>query len=570
MSFAIINDRAALSDYLQEVFSTWGLPLCRPIAVADVDALEPVTTPVLILPAGSDVDAAVEFAARGGIVVTMLPQGAVAAAAGLQRGTDKETPLRLRVVSEPLTGLAGELLPIVGRAANFSRIDDDVRVLAYLTVPGSFDGECVGITERRIGDGLIVAFAFDLPHTLMMLRQGDPAKADVIPPGDNRHRASHLVCDLGDTDAGWIPFTDLLSRLLVDLLLRRVHLPLPLFDHLPDGASGIVLYSGDEDRADVSANDTEFETVTAAGGRMNLYIIPENTQSSPADTARYRQHHDLGPHVDLVPHADKSIDERLAEFERQVNLFREKFQVTPLTARNHNLMWVGYTELAELQARLGIRMESNFICGATYLRSFDTAPYSGYGAGMPMRFCRTDGQLIELFQQHFQLEDDCHFSDDIAYSTKFTPALYEAHLNRCLDDITRRFQIPYGANLHPSNWVRFSATQGETLLRRAAAYGLPIWSFDQWCTFWCARDTWTFADIQWDGVTLSFRVAGDAALPGLEVNLPEEYGGATLGDVAIDGVPVTTTAVSRFGTMRAQIRLPDGVAEAGVTARYRS
>ena len=80
MSFAIINDRAALSDYLQEVFSTWGLPLCRPIAVADVDALEPVTTPVLILPAGSDVDAAAEFAARGGIVVTMLPQGAVAAA----------------------------------------------------------------------------------------------------------------------------------------------------------------------------------------------------------------------------------------------------------------------------------------------------------------------------------------------------------------------------------------------------------------------------------------------------------------------------------------------------------
>ncbi len=564
MTIAILEDCAAFSDYLGELLSTWGMPDWHAVKADAIAGLDPKQTPILLLPVGNDLAAAVDYARRGGIVVAQMPLGSVAEAAGLKWEGEKATPLRLRLVSEPLAGLAGELLPIVGDVANYERTADDVRALAYLTLPQQYHGESVGITERPIGDGTVIAFAFNLPYTLMLLRQGDPAKADIIPQGDRVQRASHLMCDLGGNDAGWLPFADLLGRLFVDLLQRRAPLPLPLFDHLPNGAPGVVLYSGDEDRAPVADNDTEFAAVTAADGRMNLYIIPENTNSSPEDAQRYLAHHDLGPHVDLVPHAGKSIDERLAEFERQVKAFQEIFDVVPLTARNHNLMWVGYSELAELQATLGIRMDANFLCGATYLRDFDTAPYAGYGAAMPMRFCRQDGSLIEIYQQHFHVEDDCHYSDHIAYSTKFTEAMYEANAERCLDNIARRFQVPYGANLHPSNWTSFSAPQGETLLRRAAEFGMPVWSFDQWCTFWQARGTWRAEAVQWDGATLSFQVHGEA-LPGLCLDLPASFGDVALQDVTVDGAAVEQTKVLRFGVTCVQVPAPETAATIAAT-----
>ncbi len=63
----------------------------------------------------------------------------------------------------------------------------------------------------------------------------------------------------------------------------------------------------------------------AAGGRMNLYIIPIRTNSTVADVDRYRRHHDVGPHPDIRPLDGRTVAERIAEFERQIRLFEEMF-----------------------------------------------------------------------------------------------------------------------------------------------------------------------------------------------------------------------------------------------------
>jgi len=70
---------------------------------------------------------------------------------------------------------------VVGEARSYHPQSDQVKVLALLNYPGQFDGETVGVTETPLGEGRMVAFAFDLPRCVLLLRQGDPAHADRVP-----------------------------------------------------------------------------------------------------------------------------------------------------------------------------------------------------------------------------------------------------------------------------------------------------------------------------------------------------------------------------------------------------
>ncbi|MDP6359121.1 MAG: hypothetical protein QF473_28635, partial [Planctomycetota bacterium] len=87
-------------------------------------------------------------------------------------------------------------------------------------------------------------------------------------------RPSHLAADIGPNDAAWIPYADLLSRWLVDLVVRLSGVPLPRLYHLPGESRGILVYSGDEDHAKVAWNEYQFGWMAQNDARMNLYIIP--------------------------------------------------------------------------------------------------------------------------------------------------------------------------------------------------------------------------------------------------------------------------------------------------------
>ena len=206
-----------------------------------------------------------------------------------------------------MAGVAGEELPVVGEARSYDPQSDQVKALAFLNRVGQFEGETVGVTETPVGGGRIVAFAFDLPLCVLMLRQGDPAHADRVPEVEGAWPCTeNLGADSGPPDCAWLPFADLLARWLVDLVRRYTPAPLPMLWHLPGDASSLVLYSGDEDGAEIAWVETEFETVSAAGVRMNLYIIPIGTASTRTDVQRYLERHDVGP----TPTCKRSMGDR--------------------------------------------------------------------------------------------------------------------------------------------------------------------------------------------------------------------------------------------------------------------
>lgn len=570
MKVAILNSQPSLSLYLGEILKTWGLALFEYVEERALAGLTPEDWPVVLCPAAARSanleEQLVAYAERGGHVICCLPSGELARAAGLERVGEKEGPLRLRVTGFPAAGLTGELLPVVGRAATYQHADD-VDVLAFLSHPGRYEGESVGIARASVGRGNITAFAFDLARCVFMLRQGDPARADFVPEGDGCARPSHMACDIGPNDSGWVPYADLLSRLLVDLVREAWPGPAPMLWHLPGQAQGMLLYSGDEDGAQVAWNEEEFAYLTNAGARMNLYIIPTGTKSTKADVDRYRESHDIGPHPNLRPLDGHPLDERLAELERQFRLFEELFGFSPRTTRHHSTVWPGYTEPAEIMERMGIRMEGNFFSG-TYRRDRLSAPYAGFGAAMPMRFCRPDGQLIDVFQQHTHVPDDAMFHPTVDYSLKISAEAYAIMLERIFSDVATRFHTPYAVCIHPGNWVRFSAPQGRELLRQAAEREMPVWSFDQWSEFWDARDSWRLGPVAWSGTELSFTAEGASWNENLRLLLPAECQGRPLTEVSINGETAESCRTARYREPVALVPVPEGCVEVTVGARY--
>ena len=474
MRLGIVRRARGLHDYVAEMLRTWGIASLRMLDAPELGSASPRDVPVVVLPAGdanpADDEAFLEYARRGGTGLCFLPGPSLAAGLGLDTMGEKAWPLRFRATGCVVPGLAGESIPIAARAQTWGETDSDV--LGFLCHPGQYSGETPGVVAVPSGRGRIVAFAFDLAECVQILRQGDPSRAERVPPEDGCARPSHIAAELGQHDAGWVPFADLLACFLADLARASCPFPLPRFSHLPGQAASILLYSGDEDHASPAATAEEMHAVQAAGGSMSLYLIPTATESTPDDVRRYRQHHAVGPHPNLRPLDGHPVAERLAELERQIRMFTSMFGVSPRTVRNHCTAWAGHLEPIEVLAKLGVRMEGSFFSSA-YMRSRDPSPYGSFGAAMPMRFCRVDGQLIDVFQQHTHLSDDVAFGS-ADYSYKLSPQVFSGVLRRIFTDITTRFHTPYGVCIHPSNWEKFSRAQGQELLRQGRQYGLPI------------------------------------------------------------------------------------------------
>ena len=567
MRVAIVSDAAGMSGYLGEVLKTWGAPLFDCVEPDAPRGLDPSDTPVVVCPAGADAERAedlVDYARRGGAVICFLPGRELAAAAGLRDEGEKETPLRLRLTDLPVGGVAGDALPVVGRAASYA-VADEARALAYLFHPGRYEGESVGVTETAVGDGMIVAFAFDLALCLMLLRQGDPARA---PWRDGVARPGRLAVDIGPRDSQWAPYADLLARVFVEIVRRRMSAPVPLLGHMPGEAPGVLLYSGDEDGARSEWLDAQFEEVTAAGARMTAYLVLwRDDNFTPADVRRNLPRHDFGPHPVLPFPKESSTAEAVAEFERHVRLFADRYRLPAHTVRNHSTAWPGYLDIAEAEERLGVRMDVNFFNFA-WSRGRAHGPYAMFGSAMPMRFCRPEGGLINVFQQHSHLMDDGMFLPTKPQGYKFSPRQFEGILDRIFSDIVTRFHTPYAVCMHAGGRVAFSGPQGRTLLRQARERAMLIWSNDQWLEFWDARDTWRLSRLTWDGSELRVVAEGETPHGGLRLWLPCEHNGLELCEARLDGERVALRRVRRYGESLAFVALDCSRTKAQVFARY--
>jgi hypothetical protein len=375
-----------------------------------------------------------------------------------------------------------------------------------------------------------------------------------------------MAIDLGPYDSEWIPHADLLCQVLVSIVSRCIPFPLPTFWHLPGQSKGILLYSGDEDNADVAWNDDEMAALGELGLRMSLYIIPSKTKSTSSDVSRYLRNHDVGPHPNLRPFDGCTVADRLYALQNEILLFEKKFGHKARTVRNHCAAWAGYLEPIEVLERLGVEMESSFVSG-THQRARVIGFYSGFGAAMPMRFCRPDGQLHGVFQQHLHLSDDMMFSGN-PYSYRLSAEVFGDIVKRIFTDTVNRFHTPVTVNFHPSNWVKFSRPQAQIVLAQATEFDLPVWSFDQWLSFWKARDALTLNQVSWNEGKLEMCVSGNTSRNDLSIRLPSRYEEGILKEVSINNRPVDIIETRIYGKPTCFVGIPKGEDKHEVSAVF--
>src|SRR5262249_25487609 len=90
----------------------------------------------------------------------------------------------------------------------------------------------------------------------------------------------------------------------------------------------------------------------------------------------------------------------------QLNQFAAVFPGVspPVTNRNHCLPWTDWSAPPEIELAPGIRMDCNYYYWpSTWIQN---RPGMFTGSGMPMRFAKLDGSIIDCYQAVTQMPDE--------------------------------------------------------------------------------------------------------------------------------------------------------------------
>ena len=280
------------------------------------------------------------------------------------------------------------------------------------------------MTVRSVGTrgGQAAAFTYDLARSIVYTRQGNPAWSGQERDGIAPIRSDDLFFggaqpDWVDLDKVAIPQADEQQRLLANLILhvnsdRR---PLPRFWYFPRGEKAVVVMTGDDHanngtagRFDIyksnspaNCNVANWECV-----RATSYIYPATpiTNAQAAGLCRgglrdRRARHDelRGLHAGL---AADDLRERSGAVRQH---FPERAAGRRPTARTAS---PGATTTRSRRWRWRTGSGSIRTTTTGRPRGCRTVPGFMTGSGMPMRFAKADGTMIDVYQAATQMTDE--------------------------------------------------------------------------------------------------------------------------------------------------------------------
>ncbi|MSP14791.1 MAG: hypothetical protein EXR62_17755 [Chloroflexi bacterium] len=500
------------------------------------------------------------YVAAGGQLILLMPEsiwepltGMAPLPAGMLDGY-----LKLLVTREVSQGFPAESFQFHGPARYWSGAGAQPLALLYRDAvsPTSYPA----IAYHTCGQGRVITFAFDPAESVATTRQGNPRCAGTKWDDTNNNPRPGDLFGAGWIDVAkeYIPQADALQALLARLVERLSPVPLPRLWYLPGMARTLLLLTGDGEGTAPADFRAEISAVERYGGHISFYDLVEKSQLDPAEVAGWRgRGHGFGLHPWAGPYPTTQLMRQ--ELPRQEALFRQKFGHPTRTYRCHWLQWCGYVEQARLLAQVGIRMDTNFTSSRPSHGQYLT------GSGRAMRFVSESGEILPVWQQPTQLEDDImlrtpgHSSNIVAGQQSAAPVVDDPFLRVPRDGINphthnmtageavsftahmlttsmERYYTPITLNVHPPFYTRFSGPWLDGTLAFARQQEIPIWCAEEWLDFTEARDGAQVADVAYADGQLRFSVAGGPSQ--LTVCLPVEHGGKRLLEVRCGGQQV--------------------------------
>ncbi len=494
------NDPHSLySHYLAEILRLEGFADFTELNLAEIQAATLAQQDLVILPRLSATQAEAEllynYVAQGGHLLAFLPDARFARRFGLTsnwQGIDRGW-LHINAENPALQGLCSEPVQIIVPAVSWSlAADAAVTALAQIR-PGkseTFDDGQPGIVLSKVGSGAAIFFAYDLPHAIARLRQGNPEHADLSYAGlDGIYRPSELFVGQLDVEQMLLPQADLQTALLARLIETLAPRPRLWYYPAADQHS-VVIMTSDDDWSTVEQFEALLAGLRKRQAHATFYVVPETKINQTLMDKWAAEGHTFSVHpaLDADMHAELATQDpqsKLVADMLQANVARHihDYGHTPQTIRQHAVRWLGYVDAARLLADLGIEMELNYI---------SVHPFSlGYmaGSGRPLRFVDTDGTLIDCYQQPTLWTEEVLIHPGFVFSFKWTVERALAETDKIIQRAVREFYTPIIFNSHPVSFATYSSPLIEGCWDTALAEGMKIVSADQWLAWTKVRNS---------------------------------------------------------------------------------
>lgn len=412
------------------------------------------------------------------------------------------------------------------------------------------------VCSAKAGRGNVVVFSYDLARSVVYTRQGNPEWSGHERDGISPIRSDDLFYgasaadpkpDWVDADKIAIPQADEQQRLLANILTLTSAdgMPLPRFWYLPFGYRSAIVMTGDDhglgrtvqrfdgylEKSQPGCSVDNWECIRATSnvfvGSISAYKargfvekgfeialhVYTGCKDWPTDVAT------PGPGGSQILHVARGAANAL--YDRQLDAFAAKYQgvPSPVSSRIDCVTWGDYDTQPQVELAHGIRFDTNYYYWPEmWVRN---RPGMFTGSGMPMRFAKLDGSMVDVYQAATQMTDE-------------SKQVYPYTVDTLLKNATGKAEY-YGvftANMHND---RLQSPGADAIVEAARSFHVPIVSAAQMLRWLDGRNASSFQNLTWQAGQLQFTTAVGTGGNGIQVLLPVKCGAGELASLTLDG-----------------------------------
>jgi hypothetical protein len=558
------------SKYLAEILRTEGLNEFATIDVSTLSAATLANYDVVILGnvavSGSQATDLNTWVNGGGNLITMKPGSNLSSLLGLTAasGTTSDAYLKVDNSAAPGAGIVSDTIQFHGTADRYSLTagagaTSVAMIYSNATTATTFPA----VTLRSVGTagGEAAAFTYDLPQSIVLSRQGNPAWAGKERDGQSPIRSDDMYFG-GSPSADWvnlskvaIPQADEQQRLLGNLIqtMNRDKKPLPRFWYFPKGLKAVLIGTGDDHGNGGTAGRFDQMIANSPSGcsvsdwtcfRYSSYVYPSTPLSNAAAVSYTNQGFEVGVH-ETTNCGDFTPASLAANYANDLASWRANYPglPAPVSNRTHCIAFSDWSSQPKTELANGMRLDGNYY----YWPGSWVQDRPGFmtGSGMPMRFADTDGSMIDVYQAPTQMTDE---------SSQSFPSTIDALLDKAVG--TEGYYGAFNANFHTD---QSTEPESNALVASATSHNVPIVSGKQMTTWLDGRNASSYSNIAWTANSLSFTVKVGTGATGLTGMVPiAGPSGVQLTGLSKGGTAVAYTTVTIKGLDYAQFAATTG------------
>ncbi|MEJ1241939.1 hypothetical protein WBG78_27585 [Chryseolinea sp. T2] len=457
-------------------------------------------------------------------------------------------------------GLIHEKLIFHGEFDSYD-VDGGSSIATFLDKDGT--GSRPAVVSNHLGKGRTLAFAYNLPESIVYMRQGNPKSAGLERDGILGIRAMDLFTHgFVDTTQNLLNPADEQMRLLSHGLEQMSGKPLPRIWYFPDSLKCVVTLNNDGEDSKEEEFLKQFNDVAQHGGSMTLYVKEPQFISPSRISSWMKDGFEISGHPDDTRQAVKPDWKTMDSVYTVLKSRLQKMYGIPTmkTITNHWFVWVGndahgtpnFAAQAKLESQHGVQLDCNY---AHYDNGSDQGHFLGKmgveqgnytGTGLTMKFANGDGKVLDIYQQLNNVYDQQYMEhkDQDGYFGAFRGLMDRSLNNEVYSCISVRAH---------NNEYFFSEIPLMKMIDYAKSKGVPVWTELKWLEFLQTKDATTFDDIHWAEPELTFTVHSPLAF-GRELSclIPSAYNDLKATSVLRDGhsVPLDIVSIKGFEYVR--------------------